>query len=38
VTYPLHLCAYLGRKEIAEILLNNGADPNILDKKNGVFL
>lgn len=31
------MCAYIGRIEIAEILLDAGADPNMLDECKKVF-
>lgn len=31
------MCAYIGRIEIAEILLDAGADPNYLDENKKVF-
>ena len=35
--FPLHMCAYVGRIEIAEVLLDAGADPNLLDECKKVF-
>lgn len=36
--YPLHMCVYFGRPEIAAILLKAGADPNALDVTNNISI
>ncbi|XP_023314474.1 acyl-CoA-binding domain-containing protein 1-like [Trichogramma pretiosum] len=35
---PLHCALFYGHKEMAELLLNNGTNPSIVDKKGSTAL